>query len=69
MELFESGNGVRAKRFGRSQAQGSWDLYGIDEIRRGYARPMRNCRSEMELRDATHTGFSDLTKGVLDGFP
>ena len=62
MELIECGNGVRAKRSGRPQALGSWDMYSIDGIRRGYARPMRNYRLEMELREASDTGFSDLTK-------
>ena len=69
MELFESGNGVRAKRSGRSQALGSCDLHSIDEIRWGYARPTRSYRLEMELREASHTGFSDLYRGVPDGLP
>ena len=69
MELFERGNGVRVKRFGRPQALGSWDMYSIDGIRRGSSRPMRNYRLEMELRERTHTGFSDLTKMDQTRYP
>ena len=61
MELFESGNGVRAHLCWSPKTQGSCDLHSIDEIRRGYARATRNYRSEMKLREASDTGFSDLT--------
>ena len=69
MELFESGNGVRAHLCWSSYSQGSCDLYSIDEIRRGYARATRNYRLEMELRDVTDTDFSDLTKVCRAGYP
>ena len=65
MELFESGNGVRVHLCWSPFSLWSCDLYtsSIDEIRRGYSRPTRNYRLEMELREASHTDFSDLTNG------
>ncbi len=69
MELFESGNGVRAHLCWSSCSLGSCDLYSIDEIRRGYARPTRNYRLELELPEALHTGFSDLTNVCLAEHP
>ena len=69
MGLFERGNGMVVHRFWSPKSQGSWDLYSIDEIRRGYARATRNYRLEMKLREASHTGFSDLTKVCRTGYP
>ena len=69
MELFDHGNGVRVKRSGRSQSLGSWDLHSIDGFRLGYARATRNYQSEMELRERTDSGFSDLTEVCRTGCP
>ena len=61
MEMFLDENGVRTRiRFGHKTLWSCY-VYSIDGIRRGYARPMRNYRLEMELREASDTGFSDLT--------
>ena len=61
MELFERGNGVRAHLCWSSYSLGSCDLHSIDEIRRGYARPTRNYRLEMELREASDKRDSELS--------
>ena len=49
MELFGTGNGVASLiEIGHKMVR-SWQMYSIDEIRRGYARRGRSYRLKMKL--------------------
>ena len=49
MELFDAGNGVPSHIEIGYKNVWSWDMYSIDEIRRGYARRGRCYRLKMKL--------------------
>ena len=49
MELFGAGNGVAAHIEIGYKMVWSWQMYSIDEIRRGYARRGRYYRLKMKL--------------------
>ena len=58
LELFDAENGVVSHiRFGYKIVW-SWDMYSIDGINRGYARPNQFGRPKLELCAATDTRFS-----------
>ena len=68
MELFEAGNGVVSHIEIGYKIVWSWDMYSIDEINWGYARPNKFGRLKLELCSATDTRFSIPEIGMMLGF-